>query len=181
MHGGSDPAVLYSGQFGGGVERKVRRNGQRLEASLRTGDMTWFAPWDWWGSAGGLDWDVALNPTVPLSLNFETGASRAELDLTNLCVRELRVQTGASATVITMPAQAGATQARIESGAASVKVRVPDSVAARIEGTMGLGALNVNERRFPRRGGVYESDDYATAANRLDLRVEGGVGAVEVS
>ncbi len=181
VHAGTGADQLYSGQFGGGVQRRVNRSGPALDVTLKTSDEAWAAPWEWFGRSGGLDWDVALNPNVPLSLDFETGASHTELDLTDLCVRDLRVQTGASSTAITMPAHAGATQARIESGAASVRVRIPDSVAARISGTMGLGALNVNERRFPRRGAGYESDDYATAANRLDLRVEGGVGSVQVS
>ncbi len=79
-----------------------------------------------------------------------------------------------------MPAQAGLTRARIESGAASVKVRIPDGVAARIYGQMGLGTLDVDSHRFPSRAGVYESSDFATAANRVEIAVEGGVGSVEV-
>jgi hypothetical protein len=45
---------------------------------------------------------------------------------------------------------------------------------------MGLGALNVDQSRFPKRDGFYESADYAAAANRVEMRVDGGVGAVNV-
>jgi hypothetical protein len=45
---------------------------------------------------------------------------------------------------------------------------------------MGLGALNVDRSRFPKRDGFYESADYAAAANRVEMRVDGGVAAVNL-
>ncbi len=183
VNAGSDPNLLFSGSFGGGVDKQVRRSGDRLDVVLRTDvrDWTeWMGPWNWWGGRGMLDWDVSLNPNIPLALAFETGASQTTLDLVALRVTELTIKTGASATEITMPANAGATRARIESGAASVKVRIPNGVAGRISGQMGLGALDVDQSRFPRRGGGYESDDFITATNRAEIVVEGGVGSVDV-
>jgi hypothetical protein len=183
VNAGSDPNLLFSGTFGGGVDKQARRTGDRLDVTLRTDvrDWTqWMGPWNWWGGAGTLDWNVALNPNIPLALAFETGASQTTLDLSTLRVSELSIKTGASATEIMMPANAGSTRARIESGAASVKVRIPNGVAARISGQMGLGALDVDRSRFPLRGGVYESNEFITAANRVELEVEGGVGSVDV-
>ncbi len=183
VYAANEPSVLFTGTFGGGVDKQVRRNGSELNVTLHTEvqDWTqWMGPWSWWGGPGALDWTVGLNPTIPLALTFETGASQTTLNLSTLRVTALNLKTGASATEITMPAQAGLTRARIESGAASVKVRIPDGVAARIYGKMGLGALDVDQRRFPSRAGAYESSDFATAANRVELSVEGGVGSVDV-
>ena len=181
VYAGSDPQLLFTGAFGGGVNKQVQRRGNELDVTLSANiqDWTsWMGPWGWDGDR--LDWNVGLNPALPLALAFETGASQTTLNLSTLRVTALSLKTGASATEITMPAQAGLTRARIESGAASVKVRVPDGVAARIYGQMGLGALDVDTRRFPWRAGAYESDDFATAANRVELSIEGGVGSVEV-
>jgi LiaI-LiaF-like transmembrane region len=182
VNAGSDPNLLFAGSFGGGVDKQVRRSGSELDVSLRTDvqDWTMWGPWGWWGGQGMFDWNVGLNPNIPLALTFETGASQTTLDLSALRVTNLSVKTGASATEIVMPANAGLTRARVESGAASVKVRIPNGVAARIWGKMSLGALDVDTRRFPSRAGAYESDDFATAANRVELEVEGGVGSVDV-
>jgi hypothetical protein len=183
VNAGSDSNLLIGGSFGGGVDKQVRRSGDRVDLTLQTAmrDWTeWWGPWNWWGGGGTLDWNVALNSGIPLALRFETGASQTTLDLSALRVTELIIHTGASATEIAMPANAGATRARVESGAASVKVRIPQGVAARISGKMGLGALDVDQRRFPPRGGGYESDDFITATNRVELQVEGGVGSVDV-
>lgn len=180
VNAGSDPNTLYSGSFGGGVDKDVRRRGSALAVTMRTPPDAWLGPWDWWGGRGALDWDVGLNPNVPLSLAFETGASQTRLDLSALRVTDLSLKTGASATDLTLPSGAGLTRARVETGVAAVHVQIPNGVAARINGKMGLGALNVDRQRFPYRGGVYESDDFATAANRVELQIEGGVASVDV-
>ena len=133
-----------------------------------------------WGPRGMLDWRVRLNPDVPLTLHLETGASATDLDLQTLKVTEFKLNTGASSNQITLPAQAGYTLAEIKSGAAAVNVRVPADVAARIQAQGGLASIDIDTTRFPRTGSIYQSPDYDTAANKVKLRIETGVGAVSV-
>lgn len=71
-------------------------------------------------------------------------------------------------------------RASVNAGAASVDITVPAGVAARVRGMMGVGSLDVDQRRFPRRNGMDESPDFETAENRVELAVEGGVGSVRV-
>jgi Domain of unknown function (DUF5668) len=175
---GATGGPLLRGSFGGGVRVGRKREGDSLDVELRMGEGGWGHLMGSWGS-GDLDWDVALTPDVPLELVFETGASETRVDLSSLRVSDLRLKTGASATDITLPA-AGSTRVHVSSGAASVVLRVPSGVAARVAGTMGLGSLDVDSARFPRREGGYESPDFAEAANRVDIQVEGGVGSVVV-
>lgn len=180
---GGDPALLFAGTFGGGVDKRVDRSGDLLDVVLQAAarDWTrWMGPLNWRGQSGGLNWALGLNPTIPLTLTVETGASEGGLDLSALRVTDLAIKTGASSTEVTLPAQAGQMRARIESGAASVRVSVPSGVAARIGGHMGVGALDVDQGRFPWRGDVYESDDFQTAANRVELEIKGGVGQISV-
>ncbi len=182
VHAGDTPALLYKGQFAGGVVRDVQRSGPRLDVTLRPQDRDW-TEWMWpgnWGGREGLTWSLGLSRDVPVALTLETGASETRLDLTDLRVTDLTIKTGASATEATLPAAGGHMRARVESGAASVKLHVPQGVAARIRGQVGVGALNVDEARFPRRGGGFESDGFETAANRVDLEVQSGVGEVSV-
>jgi hypothetical protein len=78
-----------------------------------------------------------------------------------------------------MPAT-GHVSARIKAGASSIKVRIPDGVAARVRGTMGVGVLNFNRDRFPSQGGIHQSPDFETAANRIELNVEAGAASVDI-
>jgi hypothetical protein len=172
------PDALFTGTFGGGIDARVQHSGDTARAELRTPADNF--PMVGFTGAGELNWQVGLNPNLPLSLHFELGASHNLLDLRALQVKELRLQTGASRTEIDFPERAGSTRATIRSGAASVVLRVPAGVAARIHAQGGLASIQVDTQRFPRLGSDYASPDYDTAPNRLDIDVETGVGAVEV-
>ncbi len=180
VHGGAPADLLYSGLFAGGVDKHLDRQHDRLIVTLEGRTPEWFKwPGPMFGSQG-MHWDVRLNESVSLVLNVESGASASRLDLTDLRVTDLTIKTGASSTNLTLPARAGRTLARISSGAASVDVVVPQGVAARIRGMVGVGSLDVDQRRFPRTGGAYQSPDFETAENRVELQIEGGVGSVTV-
>ena len=59
-------------------------------------------------------------------------------------------------------------------------MEVPPGVAARIRTRMALGSSQIDETRFPRIGDVYQSLDYGTAANHVDIDASGGVGSLRI-
>jgi hypothetical protein len=138
-------------------------------------------PLNWWGwNPRGYRWNVGLTDAVPLKLTLDGGAANTNADLTDLKVTDLRVKTGASSTVIRLPRAAGMTTVRINAGAASVKLIVPEGVAARVHSSMAIGSNNIDRQRFPLSGSAYVSPDYATAPNKIDIQFEGGVGSLAV-
>jgi hypothetical protein len=176
--------LLLSGTFGGGLDSSRRTENGRLVVDMRVRDRDVshyiFGPWRH-GWAGTLNWDFVLNPAVPLSLRLETGASEARLSLTGLQVRELLLKTGASSTTIDLPQQAGHTRVTVESGAAAVKMRVPQGVAAFIVVRSTLAGVHVDRTRFPESAAGYRSADFDSAPNKVEIFVETGVGSVDIS
>jgi len=178
---GAGADELVTGTFGGGLDYRARRDGDALNVRMRVPDYRWSAALPWhWGQGGNLDWSFGLNGEIPLSLTFETGASDMQLDLTDLRVTELQLKTGASSTDVTLPANAGHTSVSFSGGAASAIIRVPSGVAARVRTSGGLADIKVDRNRFPRLGGIYQSEDYDAAPNKADIRVEMGVGSINV-
>jgi hypothetical protein len=176
MASGAETGEVLNGTFGGGLEQKTKIGNGRLEVKLRSPAQFWT-----WGPGETLDWDVHLNRDLPLSLKVDSGASASIFDLSDLKVSDLDVDTGASSTEITLPAQAGMTNVDIDTGAASLKLHIPTGVAARIRVKSGLASVNIDQNRFPRlEGGICQSADYATATNRADIVINTGVGAIEV-
>lgn len=173
------PGELFTGTFDGGLEHSVRRLGDEAEIEMRLPSDHWPFAWPFMGT-NHLNWTVGLSPEIPLRLDLELGASRNILELTELQVKELRLSTEASATTIDFPARAGQTKAWLKSGAASVDVNIPMGVAASIRTRGGLARFNVDTARFPRSGDSYQSVDFASAENRLDLDVETRVGSVSI-
>lgn len=172
--GAGSPDKLVEGDFEGGVAANRPMPG-RVELQPDTDSGRW--PW------GGekLDWRIGLSPSPVLDLRFEGGASRSALDLRELRVRRLDVKTGASQTTVWLPAGGGVTSVSADAGAAQLIFHVPQGVAASIRSQMVVGATDVDQSRFPPSGsGRFESPGYASAANRVEIDVRGGMGNVTI-
>ena len=170
--GRGTPGVLVDGTFEGGVLRRDLGPGRvELEADVVG---------VWPLTDRGLQWRVGLAPDLPISLRLEGGASKSVLELGDLAITSLVVKTGASDTSIALPRDVEHCDVSVEAGAAQVSIVVPQGVAARIRGQMGLGTLHVDEARFPRTGDGWASPDWASAPRRAEIRAQGGVGAVRI-
>jgi hypothetical protein len=178
----AEPGALVSGTFDGGVEVNQSDQGMARRIELRPARQAfWDFPWGMGGYSHGFGWNVGLAPEVPLSLEVKTGASETNLNLARLKVLDLKLETGASATHLYLPESAGVTQGRINCGVASVDIHLPEQVGARIQVKSGLAGINVNPGRFNRMGDTYETQDYLTAVNKVNLFIETGVGSVNVA
>jgi hypothetical protein len=170
--GPAAPGSLLAGTFQGGV--RYRTHGpDTVELEPDTG-----RGWPMGGAT--FHWTLGLTGEKPLDLRLDTGASRATIDLAELRVRQLELHSGAAETRIRLPRAAGVTLVRTDTGVASLYIEVPQGVAARIRSSMGLGRVDVDQARFPRVADGWQSPDVATAANRVDLEVKGGIGSVTI-
>ena len=133
-------------------------------------------PWTW----GAREWKFGLSKQISWQLHFEMGASDTQVDLTDLRVTDLEIDTGASNTKVIMPAKAGQTHVDLSGGAASVLFEVPEGVAAKIQVDSGLASIDINRDRFPRVGNYYKSADYETAENKVDISADFGAGSLVI-
>jgi hypothetical protein len=173
-----EPLQLAAGTFAGGVNPTLRRDGNRVSLRLEpVHGMDWTPDF---GRHEGFVWNVGLTREIPLSLKLYTGASESDLNLADLKLTALHIETGASETRVTLPAQAGFTRVDTHSGAAAMRLSIPAGVAARIRVSSGLSGIGVDTLRFPQSGSGYESPDYETAANRVEISVESGLGSVDI-
>jgi len=177
--GGASVNELLTGSFAGGVESKQKEKNGIPHIKLSPSSESFLytiMPWTW----GAREWDVALNEKIQWALNFEMGASDTQVNLTDLQVSDLSVETGASNTEITLPANAGHTHVDLSGGAASIRFTIPEGVAARIHVDSGLASIDIDRERFPRIGDVYKSEGYETAANKVDINADFGAGSLVI-
>lgn len=175
--GGAGTGQLLTGTFEGGVRHELVQRDHAIEARLSSHNVAF---WPWQFTSIQRRWRVQLNERIPLSLVVKTGASDCELDLTDLQVARLRIETGASSTRVKLPAHAGYTEVRGSSGVASLSLRVPENVAARIRAEGGLSSITIDRDRFPRRGDAHASPDWETAEDKIDIRIDMGVGSIDI-
>jgi hypothetical protein len=175
---GADAGSLISGTCVGGATIQSRINQEVHEVSLNAPNLT--TPWFNWGPGYSLDWNLNIAQGIPLEIIVDSGASDTRIDLSELLVTKIALNSGASSTWITMPARAGLTKGVFKTGAASLELIIPAGVAARIRTSGALASIKVDLSRFPRSGGFYQSADYDTAVNKIDMQVETGVGSVDI-
>jgi len=161
---GMQPAASASVRDGVAVYRLEQRGGATA--------------WSW--SARGPDarWDLRLSREVPLRLTLDTGAGTTVADLSGLQIAALEVNSGVGTIDLTLP-QAGALNGTVNGGIGQTTVTIPRGVAARLTIHHGLGDVRA-PGGYIHRGEVYESPDYARAAQRVDLVINGGLGEIAI-
>ncbi len=175
ISGGAGAGQLAAGTFTGGLEQSSRRDGNRLDVRMSPPAPPFiFSPtWERY------DWDVRLNSEIPMSLTLKMGANKAVVDLTNVRVTDLKLETGASQADVTLPSR-GKLHASFNLGAASLTVIVPAEMAARIRVSQGVSSVKVDQSRFTRAGEYYQSPGFETAENAADLRIDAGAAEINI-
>lgn len=177
VHSGATINELVHGTFAGGLDHKATRNGDKLEVRMRPAKD--FMDFPFFGSRAQLDWDVALNAEIPTVLALSLGANKSILDLRDLNITDLKLETGASDTRLTLPVR-GRFRADLDLGAASLEVVIPDGLSARIRASLGAADMKIDESRFPRNGNYYQSRDYDSAANSVDMTIDAGAASINI-
>ncbi len=175
LRAGANPGDFLTGLSGIGLNKKTQVKDGRLEVDIDAGPT--FVPFI--GPDSGV-WEYRLTGDLPLSIKIEAGASRLNLDLSELRVKYFSFAGGASSVNVTVPARMENALLDLEAGAASIDVQVPEGVALRFR-TKSVGSLDVDENRFPRReAGIYQSADYDGAQYRAEVSVDGGATSIRV-
>ncbi len=131
------------------------------------------------GGARQSRWDIGLSSQIPIALRVNGGVGNGNLDLSALNIPSLNIDTGVGSLKITTP-KTGVTTMRVNGGVGSATIIIPPGVAARIKVDQGIGSTRVDISRFPRVGDVYQSADYTTAPNKIDIDLDGGIGSISV-
>jgi len=126
---------------------------------------------------------LRVSPRIPLTVQIRKGAGELDLDFTQSCLTDFRLETGNSAIVVRLPAAAGQTVVHIEAGTGSLAIHIPTGVAARINAYTIQASPEVDVTRFPEteEPGGYCSRDYEGATNRADIDVKMGVGTISIT
>ena len=148
----------------------------------RSSKDTWprmFGPWRrYW--TGSRDWDLAINNDVALELSVDSSFSECQLDLSELQLTDLELQTNMSSVEVTLPEQVGHMRTRLRDTMSEVKVSMPAGVTARIQVSGGWEHVSVDEERFARDGSVYQSADYDSSEHQVEIDARSDMGTLTI-
>ena len=166
------------------------------ERSSSSGRWLWFDTRD-------PQWEIELSPDVLLDLELDCGSGPGSFDLEGLQLRNLQVEGGSGSVHLMLPAarnmeigldagsgvlelvlpQRGSADGTIDGGSCSLRIELPRGMEARVELESGSGSFHPNgELRLvegERSGdGVWETEGYDRAENRMEIRILQGSGSV---
>ncbi len=166
--------------------------------ALKTG---FHFPWE--ASNGATEWQIHLNPKVAYDLTAYSGGGNVSLDLAGLTISKVNANTDGGNMEVILPdrtaglsvtAKSGGGKVTVEigssitgghtieasSGAGNVTVRLHEGTAARIHITNGMGKAIVDSRFLKIDDKTYQSPDYDSAADRVEITADSGAGNVTI-
>ncbi len=132
----------------------------------------------WTNTDNNSHWNLGLSPKVPLTLKVDTGVGESTLNLEGLQITNLTLNVGVGKSTTHLPAS-GIVTASIDGGVGKVDITIPRGMEARVRVNSGIGTVSVLGD-FQHDGDTYTSSGYAAASNRVDLKIEGGIGKITV-
>jgi hypothetical protein len=123
--------------------------------------------------------DLKLNPNPIWDLDLNVGAAEVDFDLSGFKTRNLKIQGGASDIDLKIGASLPLTDVKIEAGAASIMIRVPESAGCEIISNTFMASKDF--KGFTKIGKQqYQTSNYATSTNKIKIDLQAGVARVDV-
>jgi hypothetical protein len=123
--------------------------------------------------------EMKLNPGPIWDLDLNVGAASVDFDLSGFKTRNLKIQGGASEIDLKLGAILPLTDVKLEAGAASITVRVPESAGCEIISNTFMSSKDF--KGFTKIGKqLYQTPNFATSTNKIKINLQAGVASVDV-
>jgi Domain of unknown function (DUF5668) len=194
LNGGAAKAYRVSGGATELVEAHSANADLRLRTSVsRSGRsdvrVDQVGPNGFFRPATAADIQVRIASDIPTSLTLNVGAGEFDVDLSDVLLTDGRVNVGASSMRLVLPKPSGDVSIRMNGGASTIVITVPDGVEARISTSGGLLALRSDNTRLGSGGGtggciacgsLVETSGYRAAKDRVTLTIAAGASSIVV-
>lgn len=168
-----DPTLTnrYAARFEG-PQPEVTEFGSEITIRYHGGPFTW----------GRAEADVRLRPDLIWTLRVRGGASRADIDVRGLDLRDFEITGGVSRMDLELGEAHGTVPVRIGGGVSRVDISRPAAVPARVEINGGASRLSLDDQSLGAIGGAsrLQSSGFETAGDRLQIEVRGGASRLSV-
>jgi hypothetical protein len=122
---------------------------------------------------------ISLNPIPVWDIELKGGAAEMKFDLTPFKIRKLDISGGATSSKIKLAANIPLTEVSVSTGASEVEINIPKNAACDITVHSGLSS-NDFEGFTKVNGSHYTTPGFDGAANKIYIRLKGGVSDFEV-
>jgi hypothetical protein len=174
----SDQLVL-SGTILTGNQENVRQDKTSTAGSasysLQSQGLTFSSPFSYNTSPS---WDINLNQQVPVEITFKLGVGEAILDLSQLKVTGLSVDSAIGKTTVIMP-KTGSFNAKLNGAIGETIILLPPGCNAQVNVTSGIASLNV-KGDLVRNGNSITTPNFDSNQPHLEIQAGEAIGDVTI-
>ena len=128
-----------------------------------------------WRAWGAKDWDIKLTDQIPINLRIYAKATDGELDLSDLRVKNLNLETKAGNFDIKLGDLVDQVNGTIESDASRLHLLIPEDVGLKIENHSRLTSTSFSGLSVLKYDNIYETSNFEQAPRKITLSLEGSV------
>ncbi len=122
---------------------------------------------------------MKLNPNPIWDMELNVGAAEVDFDLSGFKTRNLKIQGGASDIELKLGALLPYSDVKIEAGAASITVRVPESAGCEIISNTFMSSKDF--KGFTKIGKQqYQTPNFDASTNKIKIDLQAGVARVDI-
>lgn len=122
---------------------------------------------------------MKLNPNPIWDLDLNVGAAEVKFDLSGFKTRNLKIQGGASDIELKLGAALPLTDLKLEAGAASIMIRIPESAGCEIISNTFMASKDF--KGFKKiENQKYQTTNFASSTNKIMINLQAGVARVDV-
>ncbi len=148
---------------------------------------------------GNNEWNLYLDPKVPLIMELELGAGESDIDLSGASIKTFKIETGAgesnidlsNTNVAEIDLKTGIGEIKLDltgkrtvnnrtvinGGIGQLTIYVPQEIGVRARISGILGEVNHNIRK---EGGYYVNESYGQSTIKMELIISAGIGEVTI-
>jgi hypothetical protein len=130
--------------------------------------------------SGRKNWDVGLTDLIPLNLNLYVKGGEADLNFSELKLRECELEVRDSDVDIKIGNLLEEVTARIESRSSKVSVSIPEGTGLRIVNRTNLSSTSFSWLTLEEKGDGYQTPDFEEAPKKLTLYLEGSLTRLNI-
>jgi hypothetical protein len=176
--GDADSGQLLEGQFyyqGRKPKLTADRRGERMEVSLERSSSSVGL-----SSRSREKWILKLNETVPVDLRLDAGAALVRLDLEEVILNSLNLETGAADINVILGSKSEEVECEIDCGAASIDMEIPPDAGLRLDRDLSFSALTTEGIELTDRESFKETPEFENSPVRIFLTVDSGVSSLRI-
>jgi len=152
---------------------------------IRDRERKWFE-WSFskarfWSAWEKKRWEIRLTDLIPIDLRIYVKASQADLDFSDLKIRDFDLEAKASQVNIRIGNWVDEVTARIESKASKLSVSLPEDMGLRIVNRTNLSSTSFSWLTLKETEDGYQTPDFDQAPRKLTLYLEGSLTKLKIN